>query len=66
MHSSAMLCLKRRGTFDSAEKVFHGSVSTVFHNYLTFNALQKAMFQALKGHVLQAKRCPLAMRKDAF
>lgn len=44
MHSSAMLCLRHRGTADSAEKVFHGSVSIAFHNCLTFRALQNAMF----------------------
>lgn len=55
-----------RGTPNDDGKVFQRSVSIFFHNYLTFNALQKAMFQALKGHVLQAKRWHFAMRKVTF
>lgn len=41
---AAMLSLRQRGTSDTAEKVFQRSVSIAFHNYLIFNALQKAMF----------------------
>ena len=55
-----------RGTPNDDGKVFQRSVSIFFYNGLIFNALQKAMFQTLKGHVLQAKRCHFAMRKDAF
>lgn len=41
---TAMFSLRHCGTSDTAEKVFLCSVSIVFHNYLIFNALQKAMF----------------------
>lgn len=41
---AAMFSLRHCGTSDTAEKAFQRSVSIAFHNYLIFNALQKAMF----------------------